>query len=166
MARLEHLDGFRFLAQMWILASENLFIGWKPLWMRRPDAAVSLFIALSGFCTHIGYSQRISTKMDAARTTFPFWTRRLLKTAFLYYLALSICIILKVSPSLLFSLYTFCYVTRNAPYAAGLLCVCFRPCSYSIQLFQVDYLRTASRIRGLPSCIPTAQVICTRCYHP
>jgi len=95
--RLEHLDGLRFLAQMWILASENLFLGYKPLWMRRPDAAVSLFIALSGYCTHLGYARRmsVSTAM-AARITFPFWVRRLLKTAFLYYLALSMCIVLKV----------------------------------------------------------------------
>ena len=59
MARLSHLDGLRFMAQMWILAAENLFIGWKPLWMRRPDVAVSLFIALSGFCTHWAYAKKM-----------------------------------------------------------------------------------------------------------
>jgi peptidoglycan/LPS O-acetylase OafA/YrhL len=59
MQRLQHVDGLRFLAQMWILASENLFLGWKPLWMRRPDAAVSMFIALSGFCTHYAYAQKV-----------------------------------------------------------------------------------------------------------
>lgn len=82
--------------QMWILASENLYIGWKPTWMKRPDAAVSLFIALSGFCTHWAYADKMSTSSQRALSaTFPFWLGRFMKTAFLYYLALFICIILK-----------------------------------------------------------------------
>lgn len=28
LKRLSHLDGLRFLAQLWILAAENLYIGW------------------------------------------------------------------------------------------------------------------------------------------
>jgi hypothetical protein len=41
--RLDHLDGLRVMAQLWILASENLFIGWKPLWMRRSLTVPSFF---------------------------------------------------------------------------------------------------------------------------
>ncbi len=82
--------------QMWILASENLYIGWKPTWMKRPDAAVSLFIALSGFCTHWAYADKMSTSSQRALSaTFPFWLGRFMKTTFLYYLALVFCIILK-----------------------------------------------------------------------
>ena len=82
--------------QMWILASENLYIGWKPTWMKRPDAAVSLFIALSGFCTHWAYADKMSTSTQKALSaTFPFWLGRFMKTTFLYYLALVFCIILK-----------------------------------------------------------------------
>lgn len=84
------------LWQMWILAAENLYIGWKPNWMKRPDAAVSLFIALSGFCAHWAYADKMSTSVQKALgATFPFWLGRFMKTAFLYYLALVICIVLK-----------------------------------------------------------------------
>ena len=100
MKRLAHLDGLRVLAQLWILAAENLYIGWKPNWMRRPDAAVSLFIALSGFCTHWAYADKRSpSTFKAVDATLPFWVGRFMKTAFLYYLALVICIVLK-SPNI------------------------------------------------------------------
>ena len=100
MKRLAHLDGLRVLAQLWILAAENLYIGWKPNWMRRPDAAVSLFIALSGFCTHWAYADKRSpSTFKAMDATLPFWVGRFMKTAFLYYLALVICIVLK-SPNM------------------------------------------------------------------
>jgi hypothetical protein len=96
MTRLAHLDGLRFLAQVWILASDNLYIGWKPNWMKRPDAAVSLFIAMSGFCTHWANAGKMSTSWyHALAVCLPFWIGRFLKTAFLYYLALIICIVMK-----------------------------------------------------------------------
>ena len=77
--------------------AENLYIGWKPNWMKRPDAAVSLFIALSGFCAHWAHADKITSSPSSALmgATLPFWVGRFLKTAFMYYLALVICIILK-----------------------------------------------------------------------
>ena len=69
--------------------AENLYIGWKPNWMKRPDAAVSLFIALSGFCAHWAHADKITSSPSSALTgaTLPFWVGRFLKTAFMYYLA-------------------------------------------------------------------------------
>jgi hypothetical protein len=66
------LTRFHPLLQIWILAAENLYIGWKPNWMKRPDAAVSLFIALSGFCAHWAWANKMSTSFGkAARATGP-----------------------------------------------------------------------------------------------
>lgn len=90
MTRIEHLDGLRGVAALWVLVGHCMILtGFFLPVIGQPDLGVDLFILLSGFVMVFQYQLRGHTEDWGARKTWiSFWTRRFFRIAPLYYVLL------------------------------------------------------------------------------
>jgi peptidoglycan/LPS O-acetylase OafA/YrhL len=90
------LDGLRGLAALWVLIGHAMLLsGWKLPVISRPDLAVDLFILLSGFLMVFHYELREDSEpWEQPSTWMTFWTRRFFRIAPLYYLLLTIALLM------------------------------------------------------------------------
>ena len=93
---MECLDGLRGLAALWVLAGHCvLFSGWSLPIVDKPDLGVDLFMMLSGFLMVFHYQLRSKKEpWSEPGTWLKFWTRRYFRIAPLYYLLLTLTLVL------------------------------------------------------------------------
>lgn len=91
MTRIEHLDGLRGIAALWVLIGHCMILtGFFLPVIGQPDLGVDLFILLSGFLMVFQYQLRQGVEDWGARKTWiSFWMRRFFRIAPLYYVLLA-----------------------------------------------------------------------------
>jgi len=99
MLRTEHikcLDGLRGLAALWVVLYHALLLSGSPVpTLLKGGLAVDLFIMISGFLMVFQYVQREEREpWDRPSTWMRFWTRRFFRIAPLYYVMLTLVLLL------------------------------------------------------------------------
>ncbi|MEZ2129128.1 MULTISPECIES: acyltransferase family protein [unclassified Sinorhizobium] len=94
--RIECLDGLRGLAALWVLLGHSSQLtGWRIPILSSPDLGVDLFVMLSGFLMVFHYELRKEANpWEKPSTWFGFWLKRFFRIAPLYYVMLSVALIL------------------------------------------------------------------------
>jgi peptidoglycan/LPS O-acetylase OafA/YrhL len=94
--RIECLDGLRGLAALWVLMGHCVMLaGWSLPIIDKPDLGVDLFMMLSGFLMVFHYQERAAKEpWSEPATWWRFWLRRYFRIAPLYYVALTIAVLL------------------------------------------------------------------------
>lgn len=96
MNRVEHLDGLRGLAALWVLIGHCMILtGFSLPVIGMPDLGVDLFIILSGFLMTFQYNVRKDREdWNSPGTWLSFWIRRVFRVSPLYFCMLIAALVL------------------------------------------------------------------------
>jgi peptidoglycan/LPS O-acetylase OafA/YrhL len=96
VSRVECLDGLRGIAALWVLLGHcAILTGLSLPVIDKPDLGVDLFMMLSGFLMVFHYHLRSQVEPWSAPGTWAkFWVRRFFRIAPLYYVTLTIALVL------------------------------------------------------------------------
>ncbi|VVT13049.1 Acyltransferase protein [Sphingomonas sp. EC-HK361] len=94
MNRIDHLDGLRGLAALWVLIGHCMILtGFHLPVLGQPDLGVDLFILLSGFLMTFQYDLRKGREdWGAPATWIGFWVRRFFRLSPLYFCLLIVAL--------------------------------------------------------------------------